>query len=130
VRDAAAATRFAVAALAAWRVTHLLASEDGPGDAVVRLRARLGASRAGGLMDCFQCLSMWVAAPLSPFVAHDSRDALPTWLALSGAACLLERVGREPLIVEAVKRSAVGGETNGVLWPEAGGVDPRAGATA
>jgi hypothetical protein len=129
VTHAAAATRFAVAALAAWRVTHLLANEDGPGDAIVRLRARLGASRAGGLMDCFQCLSMWVAAPLSLFVARDSREALPTWLALSGAACLLERVGGEPVIVEAVE-PALGGETDGVLWPEAGGVDPRAGVTA
>jgi hypothetical protein len=129
VTDAGAATRFAVGALATWRVTHLLASEDGPGDAVVRLRTRLGASRAGGLMDCFQCLSVWVAAPLSLLVARDSRDALPTWLALSGAACLLERVGAEPVIVEAVEQ-AVGGEIDGVLWPEAGSVEARAGVTA
>src|SRR5918994_6454451 len=91
--DAELPTRFALAALATWRVTHLLAREDGPGDAVVRLRARLGAGRAGGLMDCFQCLSVWVAAPMSLVVARESRDALPTWLALSGAACLLERLG-------------------------------------
>jgi hypothetical protein len=116
-----------VAALATWRVTHLLASEDGPGDAVARLRTRLGTSRTGGLMDCFQCLSIWVAAPLSVFVVRESRDAIPTWLALSGAACLLERLGREPLIVEAVGR-AHGGDPDGLLWPEASGVDARAGA--
>ena len=34
------ATRLAVAALATWRLTHLLASEDGPGAVVARLRAR------------------------------------------------------------------------------------------
>jgi hypothetical protein len=130
VTDAVAPTRLVVAALATWRVTHLLACEDGPGDAVVRLRARLGPSRAGGLMDCFQCLSVWVAAPVSLFVARERRDALPTWLALSGAACLLERVGGERVVVEAVDKAAVGGETDGVLWPEAGGVEARAGVTA
>ena len=32
--------RFVLVSLAVWRVTHLLAEEDGPGDVVVRLRAR------------------------------------------------------------------------------------------
>ena len=125
--DGAAAIRFAAAALATWRVTHLLAREDGPGDAIVRLRARLGPSRAGGLMDCFQCLSMWVAAPLGLYAARDSKEVLPTWLALSGAACLLERIGADPLIVEALE---TGGETDGVLRAEADGVEAVAAATA
>jgi hypothetical protein len=85
------ATRFAVASLAAWRVTHLLAEEDGPGHVVLRLRRRAGTSEFGSLMDCFGCLSFWVAAPLSPLVAPRRRDVPLVWLALSGAACLLER---------------------------------------
>ena len=44
--------RFVLAALATWRVTHLLSSEDGPADLLYRLRTRLGASigptRVGG----------------------------------------------------------------------------------
>ena len=55
--------RFVLAALATWRVTHLLASEDGPADVVARVRARLGENFWGRLMDCFYCLSLWVAAP-------------------------------------------------------------------
>jgi hypothetical protein len=87
--------RFLLAALATWRVTHLLAEEDGPGDIVVNVRARLGASRLGSLMDCFNCLSIWVAAPLSvSLVRRQGPDPL-AWLALSGAACLLERATRE-----------------------------------
>jgi hypothetical protein len=124
--DAELPTRFALAALATWRVTHLLASEDGPGDAVVRLRARLDASRAGGLMDCFQCLSVWVAAPMSLVVARESRDALPTWLALSGAACLLERLGSQPDVLEI--EHPRGGDSDGLLRREAGGVEARSGA--
>jgi hypothetical protein len=42
VADSGVGLRFALASLATWRVTHLLAEEDGPWDAVVRARARLG----------------------------------------------------------------------------------------
>ena len=80
------------AVLATWRVTHLLANEDGPADIVFRLRHRLGDSVLGGLMDCFNCLSLWIAAPVA-FVVADSPVAwLVAWLALSGGACLLERL--------------------------------------
>lgn len=87
--DAAFSRRFAVAVLATWRVSHLLACEDGPGEVVVRVRARLGSSWAGVLMDCFACTSVWAAAPLSLTVTRRRGEVLPTLLALSGAACLL-----------------------------------------
>ena len=90
-RSAPAASRLALAALATWRVTHLLAEEDGPHDAVVRLRTRVRRPWLGDLMDCFYCLSVWVAAPLSLASGRRGRDLPLTWLALSGAACLLER---------------------------------------
>jgi Protein of unknown function (DUF1360) len=70
----------------------LIAEEDGPANTVVRVRARLGQSLAGELMDCFYCLSVWVAAPLALTVTRRPRELIGTWLALSGAACLLERV--------------------------------------
>ena len=83
--------RFVLASLATWRVTHLLAEEDGPADAVVRIRARVGDGPLGGLMDCFQCLSVWVAAPLSVALTRNRRPDPVAWFALSGAACLLEQ---------------------------------------
>src|SRR5499427_4148463 len=85
--------RFVLAALATWRVTHLLASEDGPADLIVRFRARLGRGLAGSLMDCFNCLSLWIAAPAALFVSSSPLTWLVSWLALSGGACLLERLG-------------------------------------
>ena len=84
-------SRLALGALATWRVAHLLAEEDGPADAVVRLRARAGDSAIGQAMDCLYCISVWVAAPVAVAVAPRRRDLVVTWLALSGAACLLER---------------------------------------
>lgn len=92
--------RFTLAVLATWRVTHLLASEDGPADLIARIRARFGEGIAGKLMDCFNCLSFWIAAPAALFVTRNLWDWVLVWLALSGGACLLERLGREPLVIE------------------------------
>jgi hypothetical protein len=95
VQDGSLATRFLVGALATWRVTHLLVEEDGPADVVVRLRRRAGDGWIGRAMDCFYCLSIWTAAPVAAAVARRPREAPLTWLALSGAACLLERATTE-----------------------------------
>ncbi len=84
-------TSFAVAALATWRATHLLSREDGPANVLSNLRARLGDGPLGELMDCFHCTSIWVAMPLTLFVSRGAGDFVPTWLALSGAACWMER---------------------------------------
>ncbi len=84
---------FVLAALGTWRVTHLIAEEDGPADLVLKLRMKLGSGPLGRWMDCFQCLSLWVALPFACAVASSMAQGLLAWLALSGAACLLERVG-------------------------------------
>lgn len=86
--------RFGVAALATWRMTHLLAKEDGPADAIARLRESLGTSELGAMMDCFQCSSLWVAMPFALYVAKKPADRLAAWLALSAAACLLQEMSR------------------------------------
>jgi hypothetical protein len=109
---------FLLAVLATWRITHLLASEDGPVDLVVRFRARLGSGLVGKLMDCFQCLSLWVALPLAFFVSRRPMELLLTWLALSGAACLLERIGQEPVVIQPMSRAEEGGTDVGMLRPE------------
>lgn len=98
--SAAAWFRFLVAALAVWRLTHLLAREDGPWDLVARLRRRLGRSFWGRLMDCVKCLSVWVALPFAFFVGGSPLELLVVWLALSGAAILLEQQIPEPLLIE------------------------------
>ncbi len=82
--------RFVLCALAIWRVTHLLAEEDGPWDLIVRLRASLGSSMLGRLMDCFYCLSLWISLPLAVWLSTGWIGLLVHWQALSGAACLLE----------------------------------------
>ena len=128
--------QFLLAALAVWRVTHLLAFEDGPGDLIVKLRALLGDSFAGKLMDCFLCLSLWIAAPAALLVTRAALEWMLVWLALSAAACLLDRLGPQlaephPQLAQpnphpissqqnqpSLMQQFLEGEKHHVLWPE------------
>jgi len=119
MQDDGFTARFLAGTLATWRLAHLVAAEDGPADAIVRLRAQAGHGPLGGLMDCFYCLSMWTAAPVAVAVSRRRREVPLTWLALSGAACVLERVFFEEK-----------GEPD-VLWEEAqAGAEERGEADA
>jgi len=82
--------RSLLATFAVWRLTHLLVHEDGPWDLVARLREQLGQSFWGRLMDCFKCLSVWVSAPFAWYVGGGWIQGVVAWLALSGAAIVLE----------------------------------------
>ena len=77
--------------LSVWRVTHLLAVEDGPWDLLARLRRRVGEGFFASLLNCFYCLSLWVSAPLAWLIGVRIRERLLLWLALSGGAILLHR---------------------------------------
>jgi hypothetical protein len=88
---------FVLGALGVWRVTHLFNAEDGPGEMLVRLRQRAGSRFWGKLLDCFYCLSLWVAVPFALVLASGWRERLLLWPALSGAAILLERLQGPPV---------------------------------
>jgi len=89
---------FVLVTLAVWRVTHLFAEEDGPG----RLFSRLRESTApngfwASLLGCFYCFSLWLALPVT-WAASDQPWGwrLITGLAVSGGACLLQRLSDRP----------------------------------
>ena len=86
---------FILSVFATWRVTHLLSQEDGPFDLVIRFRKLFGHGFVGNLLDCFYCLSMWVAVPFAFFLSQDWVGRIVTWLALSGAACFLFKVSEK-----------------------------------
>jgi hypothetical protein len=81
-----------LAVLAVWRVTHLLNAEDGPWDVIFRLRRWAGTGFWASLMDCFYCLSLWIAAPTAYLVGTSWMERGLLWPAISGAAILLERL--------------------------------------
>jgi hypothetical protein len=65
--------------------------EEGPFALAAQLRARAGEGFVGAALDCFYCLSLWLAAPLAAVIGADWPGRLLLWPALSGAACLLEQ---------------------------------------
>jgi len=82
--------KFLLGILAVWRITHLLNAEDGPWDLYVRLRQIMGNSSWGALLDCFYCLSLWIAAPFANWLGAGWKERLLLWPALSGGAILVE----------------------------------------
>jgi hypothetical protein len=80
-----------VGILAVWRVTHLLQAEDGPWDMSIRLRRAAGEGFWARLLDCFYCLSLWVAVPVALLVATGWAETIVVWLGLSGGAIALDR---------------------------------------
>lgn len=100
--------------LGVWRITHLLQAEDGPWDLVVRLRRKAGDTLWGRLLDCFYCLSLWIALPFAAGLGADWKEAILLWPALSAAAILLERItvpATAAYVEDEVKE-----ETDVVLW--------------
>ena len=85
-------THFILCALAVWRLTHLLNKEDGPFDLIYLLRKQLGQGFFGNLLDCFYCLSMWIAIVPGLLLGIDWKEKILNWLAISAVACLLEKI--------------------------------------
>jgi len=78
--------------LSVWRLTHLLYAEDGPWDLLARLRSRAGNGVWASLLDCFYCLSLWMAIPFALLMGTSWRHRALLWLSLSAGAILIERL--------------------------------------
>jgi hypothetical protein len=89
--------RFFLAALATWRITHLLAREDGPWNALQKVRRGLESRMLGRVVSCFYCLSVWIAVPFALFLGGSVCERVVGWWALSGISILLERTTQGPL---------------------------------
>lgn len=114
--------RIALGALCVYRITLLLHAEDGPWNAMVRLRRLAGDGFLGQLLDCFQCASVWVAVPFALLLGDGWTERLVYVPALSGAAILLERAttGRAPATPVYYAE-----EANDVVLREGSVADPR-----
>lgn len=84
--------RFILGVLAIWRLTHLLTAEDGPFELLATLRRRAGSGFWGSLLDCFYCMSLWLAVPFAVLLGDSWQEVLLLWPALSGAAILVNRI--------------------------------------
>lgn len=99
-----------VAVLAVWRATHFFFAEDGPWDVGVRVRRLAGQGFFAKLLDCFYCLSVWIAAPVAWWIGNHWEERLLLWPALSAGAILLERLTEQ--------RSLIARPPPPALWQE------------
>lgn len=83
---------FILAVLALWRITHLVAEEDGPWNIIYRIRKAAGTGFFGSLLDCFYCVSIWTAIPFGYWLGANWTEKFLYWWALSGAVCLLQQL--------------------------------------
>lgn len=85
-------TSFLIATLATWRVAALVTREEGPFQLFTHLRRWATAHGTGAAFQCLFCASVWIALPSAFFVVPVGFELIVVWLALSGGACLLDRV--------------------------------------
>ena len=83
---------FVIGILAVWRITHLISKEDGPFNVVYNIRKQIGQGFWGHLLDCFYCLSIWIAIPFGVWVGNNIIEKITCCVALSGAACIIEKL--------------------------------------
>jgi len=81
-----------LAVFAVWRLTHLIAAENGPFNLIAWLRQRSGNGFWGSLLDCFYCLSLWIAIPFALVMGISRWQKFLLWLSLSGTAILINRL--------------------------------------
>lgn len=83
------------AVLATYRVSRMIALEDGPFDVFSRLQELAGGQKnwVGRGLACPLCVSFWLALPAALLVGFvDVRQLALLWLGIAGAAVVLHRV--------------------------------------
>ena len=85
-----------LAVLAAYRVAHMLAQEDGPFDLFARLRGRFDPAQSTWLgrgLNCVACLSFWVSLAAALLLQRgDLNGLIISWLAIAGGVLVIHRI--------------------------------------
>lgn len=84
--------------LTTWRITHLFQAEDGPKDLLLGFRKLFGQSLMGELLDCFYCLSIWIAFPIAYALTETWSHSLWLWPTFSAGASLLHKLTSRQLV--------------------------------
>jgi uncharacterized membrane protein len=87
-----------VLVIVVWRITHLISSEDGPFDLIIKLRKQMGNSFIGKLMDCFYCLSIWIGFFAAWYAGNNITEIIILTFYYSGASILLEKLTNKNFI--------------------------------
>jgi hypothetical protein len=82
---------FVLASLAVYRLSRMIADEEGPFEVFTWLRNLAPATNwIGRGLACILCLSVWIALPVALWIDYQGDWAL-TWLALSGVTVIIRK---------------------------------------
>ena len=84
--------KYLVVVIVVWRITHLITTEDGPFDMIIKMRKFVGNSFLGKLMDCFYCLSIWIGLAFAFYLEKNVEMIILLTLYYSGASILIEKI--------------------------------------
>lgn len=95
--------RFVLASFACYRLAELVTVDDGPGDVLLQIRARLGAydldddgrpaTSLGRAIICPYCVGIWLAFFIAFAVGPLDWQLLLWWLAIAGGQAFLQGIG-------------------------------------
>lgn len=95
--------RFVLACFVCFRLAELVTVDDGPGNVLLLMRAKLGAydrgedgqpeTSLGRAMICPWCVGIWIAAGLAVILFPVGSMIVLWWLAIAGGQALLQRLG-------------------------------------
>jgi hypothetical protein len=94
--------RLIIASLACFRISELITVDDGPGNILLRMRAKLGGYGLGedgepetslgrGII-CPWCVGIWIAAGLAVLLFPVGPMIVIYWLAIAGGQALLQGI--------------------------------------
>ncbi len=83
---------FLVAALATYRISFMIAQEDGPFDLFSKLRGMVGQREWYGRgMHCTLCISFWISLLAACFISPSWIMVIPYGLGIAGAVLVAHR---------------------------------------
>lgn len=92
-----------VASFTCYRLSELIAVDDGPGDILLTIRAKLGGydldesgrpeTSLGRAAICPYCVGIWIALGLATILFPVGPMILVWWLAIAGGQAFLQNVG-------------------------------------
>ena len=82
---------FALSVLAVYRVSHMIANEDGPFDVFVFIREKAGQRNwIGRGLNCVLCISVWLS--IIPAIAMTrSAEFVLYWFAIAGGVLVIHK---------------------------------------
>ena len=84
------ALMFAVMTLAVWRVSFLIAQDEGPFSLIEKVRSRIDPNQSSWLgrgVRCVGCVSFWVSLAAALIVQASAWE----WLGMAGGALLIHK---------------------------------------